>query len=345
MSQFEQRKKDHIDLSLSSESQSRSTTYLEHIELRHEALPDLDFSDIDLKTTWSGHSLKTPFLISSMTLGHGDAKKINHMLAEAASSRGWMMGVGSQRKQLTDPQAHQECMELAKAHPKAFFLGNLGMAQLIQSSTDEILKLVDSLGAKAMIIHTNPLQECIQPEGTPQFQGSLKALKRLCKELPVPVILKETGSGFSKETILRFAEIGLSAVDVSGKGGTHWGKIESMRASEDSVHYRAGKTFSDWGVSTVQSLENARQAHWPREKTWASGGVRSGLDAAKLIALGASIVGVAQPLLKASQKGADVLDQWMSGFEYEFKTAMFCTGSKGVKDLEREELWQRTPHW
>ena len=153
-----------------------------------------------------------------------------------------------------------------------------------------------------MIVHTNPLQECIQPEGTPHFKGGLQALENLCRDLAVPVILKETGCGFSRKTLEKLKGVGLAAVDVSGKGGTHWGRVEARRLPAGHVREAAGESFADWGHTTVDSLMAARGVEWPRE-LWASGGVRNGLDAAKLIALGADLVGLAKPVLEAALKG------------------------------------------
>lgn len=340
MSQFERRKQDHIRLSLSEQSQSTTRNVFDQISLTHCALPDLDFEDVSIATQWQNMALPTPFLVSSMTLGHDDASQTNNRLAKAASTNGWLMGVGSQRKQLFDKHAFTECEALKQEHPNTNFLGNIGIAQIINTPVNDIAALAESLDAVAMIVHTNPLQECIQGEGTPQFKGGLQALENLCNTLSIPIVLKETGSGFSKETIAQLSNIGLAAIDVSGKGGTHWGKIEGLRAEEHSIRYMAGQTFADWGVTTTHSVLAAKQANWPSENLWASGGVRTGLDAAKLIAMGANIIGLAQPLLKAALHSEEQLNKTMEAVAYELKIAMFCTNSKNINQLQREGVCQ-----
>lgn len=309
------------------------------IELVHEALPDFNFSDITLETKILDQNRPTPFLISSMTAGHRDSTKLNELLAQLSAERGWLMGVGSQRRELTDPQVKSEWQRIRQAAPNAKLLGNLGIAQLIQTPTAEILKLVENLNALAMIIHTNPLQECLQPEGTPQFAGAHQALERLCRELPVPVILKETGCGFSLKTLKQLHSIGLAAVDVSGFGGTHWGRVEGDRSQDHSLQQQAAQTFKDWGIATLDSVLNAIEANTPVE-VWASGGVRSGLDAAKLLALGAQCVGLAKPILANAVQGESALRRSMEIIEYELKVALFCSGIKKIEQLKHNRIWQ-----
>ena len=339
MLSFEERKRDHIAISLSPQSQTESASRLEKIELIHEALPEINFSDIDTTTQSLGLTLKVPLLVSSMTLGHHDAMEINHRIATHCASRGWLMGVGSQRRQLEEKGADIECQKLRKAHPHTKFLGNIGLSQLITHSVEDVQRLVDSLEAQALIVHTNPLQECIQPEGTPQFRGGLDALEKLCKKISVPVVLKETGCGFSAKTLEKIKAVGLAAVDISGKGGTHWGRVETERMAATELKHTAGKTFADWGISTVDSLLAAGEVGMNCE-VWASGGVRTGLDAAKLFALGANIVGLAQPVLKAALESDEALDKFMSTIEYELKVSMFCLGLARVDEFRKSGLWK-----
>jgi len=337
--QFEARKRDHIRLSLSEKNQATGESGLDRILLVHEALPDLNFSEISL----SQNSLKkrhaTPFLISSMTGGHQSSVKLNGLLAKACQERGWRMGVGSQRKELTDASAAREWREVRKASPNVSLLGNLGIAQLIQTKTAAVEKLVDALEAEAMIIHLNALQEALQPEGTTNFKGGLKAIEKLAKNLSVPVIVKETGCGFSRATLKRLKSTGVQAVDVSGLGGTHWGRIEGDRAGEKSVQFEAAQSLASWGISTVDSVLEALDIK-PKYEVWASGGVRSGLDAAKLLAMGANTVGFAKPVLEAAMDGEEALNHKMAVFEYELKTVLFCTGSKSIADLGLKKVWK-----
>ncbi|MDF1757194.1 MAG: type 2 isopentenyl-diphosphate Delta-isomerase [Legionellaceae bacterium] len=331
-SQFEKRKQDHIDLALMQSNQTDTLNQLDKISLVHEALPDFNFNTIDISAVRLGRKVASPFLVSSMTAGHADAKNINQNLMEAASISGWAMGVGSQRRELTDKAASHEWTMLRKNHPLVSLFGNLGIAQLISSSSDDVCRLTDALVADGLIIHCNPLQECIQPEGTTDFSGSWQALENLVLKLPLPVIVKETGCGFSKSSMQRLIDIGVSVVDVSGVGGTHWGRIEGHRAQDESMQKRAAHTFRNWGIDTVSSVIEANSLSGELE-IWGSGGVRHGLDAAKLIALGASSVGFAKPLLKSALVSPDLVLEEMRVIEYELKIAMFCTGSSVVSDL------------
>lgn len=337
--QFEARKRDHIRLSLSESNQATGESGLDRILLVHEALPDLNFKDVQIQQTSLKKKFATPFLISSMTGGHDHSSKLNSLLAKASQERGWRMGVGSQRKELKDPAAAQEWREIRKVAPKVSLLGNLGIAQLIQTKTDAVEKLVEALEADAMIIHLNALQEALQPEGTTDFKGGWKALERLAKALSVPVIVKETGCGFSKATLKLLKNTGVKAVDVSGLGGTHWGRIEGERAGQNSVQAEAAKTLANWGISTVDSVLDAVDIR-AKFEIWASGGVRSGLDAAKLLAMGANTVGFAKPVLEAAMDGEGALLHRMSVFEYELKTVLFCTGSKNIADLGLKKVWK-----
>jgi isopentenyl-diphosphate Delta-isomerase len=249
------------------------------------------------------------------------------------------MGVGSQRRELGDLEAAAEWRALRKKAPKVELLGNLGLAQLIKTKISEVERLVESLEASAMIVHLNALQECLQPEGTPEFKGGLKAIERLAEKLSVPVVIKETGCGFSRETLKRLKGTGVAAVDVSGLGGTHWGRIEGDRNSTGSSAADAAVTFANWGISTVDSLLEATKLK-PDYEVWASGGVRSGLDAAKLLALGATSVGFAMPVLEAALSGEEALLGKMAQFEFELKTALFCTGAKSIAGLQRGKVWR-----
>lgn len=333
--EFEVRKEDHLRLALNESTQSLGQSGLDHIHLEHEALPDLNFEDVSLSAASLGLKLRSPFLISSMTAGHPGAGSINTLLAHKAEEYGWLMGVGSQRRQLMEPGYAKEWQQLRRQVPGAQLLGNLGISQLITSTTDQVLHLADTLEAVGMIIHTNPLQEVLQPEGTPQFKGAWKAIERLCQSYKGPVIVKEVGCGFSRTTLKRLKDTGVAAVDISGRGGTHWGRLEGLRSPEQSVYSEAAKTFADWGHSTVTSLQTAVSLSPPYE-VWASGGVRSGLDAAKLVALGAQVVGLAQPLLKAAMEGEEALRAKMDLLEYELKVALFCTGSENLSQLREK---------
>lgn len=336
---FEQRKREHISVSLKENSESLGSTGFDRVQLIHQALPEINFEDVSISQNILGNIMQTPFFVSSMTGGWEKSEDINLMLAQACERRSWFIGVGSQRGQLTDSFKNKEWQNIRKACPRLIALGNIGLSQAITCSTSEIQKLVDSIEAQGMILHLNSLQEAIQKEGTPQFSGGINTIERLVKELSVPVIIKETGCGFSEETLNDLTGLGIKAIDLSGKGGTHWGRIEGVRLPKSDFRYGIGDTFSDWGIKTVDSLFYSRESKRDY-KVWASGGIRTGLDAAKALALGAEAVGFARPILQALQEGEEVLDQVMSRMEYELKISLFCTGSSNLKKLRRDKKWK-----
>lgn len=343
LEQFEQRKIDHIELALDPRNQSTSVMSLAAIDLIHEALPDLNFEEISLETESLSQGARTPFLVSAMTAGHEAGVQLNGLLAEVCDQRGWSLAVGSQRRELTDSLAGQAWRPLRKKHPRLAIFGNIGLSQLIQIEVSEIERLVENLEANALFVHLNPLQECLQLEGTPQFRGGKRAIERLVTALKVPVIVKETGCGFSKSTLSQLSELGVAAVELSGRGGTHWGRIEGARAEKRDVakdHLsRASLTFEDWGHGTLESLLNAKAVQ-PKFEIWASGGLRTGLDAAKCLALGAKRVGFAHAALKEAMNGSEALDRWMSTVEFETRVAMFCCGVSRIQDFSQRQYWQ-----
>lgn len=337
---FEKRKQDHIEKALMDETEARGFSGLDRIALVHEALPELNFSDISIATRVLHFQTPTPFLVSSMTAGHSGANAINIRLAQAAERRGWLMGIGSQRRELYDHDVALEWKQLRSVAPSVRIFGNIGLSQLIEASIDQVRRLLEPLQAAGLFVHLNPLQECLQPEGTPQFKGGLYALTELCRRLEVPVIVKETGCGFSPRTLQRLQETGVAAVDVSGFGGTHWGRVEGARLDSTHVKSKASETFSNWGISTLESLEAAFEVK-PNYEVWASGGLRSGLDAARVFALGAKVAGMAKPALIAALAGDDELDTWMSRLEFELKVALFCTGSQSLEQLGEGKRWKK----
>lgn len=338
--QFEGRKQDHIKLSLDPKTEASDLRDLEAIDLIHEALPEINFNQINISQNTLGQTVPAPLFISSMTAGHTESVNINEVLAMACEQKGWIMGVGSQRRELTDINAASEWKSIRKKAPNTRFIGNIGLSQLIISNMSEIQKLVDNLGAIAIFVHTNPLQECFQPEGTPEFSGGLKAIEKLVHKISVPVIIKEVGCGFSHTTLKALCNTGIAAVDVSGRGGTHWGRIEGFRSQEGEKLFAAAHTFKNWGISTVETLLNGVSIN-PAYELWASGGVRSGLDAAKLLAIGAQMVGFARPLLEAAVLGTDAVIKKMELLEFELRVAMMCTGSKNLNELKEKQVWKK----
>lgn len=331
--QFEQRKQDHITLAMLPSNQAAEASVLDQMSFWHEALPNLNFADLDISSIRFHESTPNPFIISSMTAGHQAAIAINTNLLAAASVSNWAMGVGSQRRELDDPDESIIWRNLRKMFPSVALFSNLGIAQLITSPLDDLRRITDAISARALIIHCNPLQEALQPEGTPEFKGCWGALEQAVKHLSLPIIVKETGCGFAPATLKRLHDIGVHAVDVSGLGGTHWGRIEGHRAPASSHARRAAQVFGNWGMNTVESIRFAKQLS-PSYEIWGSGGVRHGLDAAKLIALGATTVGFAKNMLGAALQSSDAVLTEMAAIEYELKLALFCTGSQKLNDLQ-----------
>lgn len=336
--EFESRKRDHIKHALDPAHQAIGQSKLDQVHLIHEALPNLNLSDVSLASKCLGIKTKTPFYVAGMTAGHADAAELNRTLALACQARGWAMGVGSQRRDLENLNGGMldRWSELREEVPQLVLFANIGITQLVKADPKKIANLVKSIRAQALIVHTNALQEAMQPEGTPHFKGGLSALKKICEKLSTPVVLKETGCGFSEHTLKKLAKIGLAGIDISGLGGTHWGRIEGARSAELSQFAQAALTFSNWGEPTVDSVIAAKRI-LKKTEIWASGGVRSGLDAAKLIALGAHRVGYAKPALEAALAGPDSLSRWMEIQEFELRVALFCTDSLNPAELRAKE--------
>lgn len=335
---FERRKQDHIRLSMDPRTQATGAAGFDFVRLTHEALPDLDFSEVQLKTKILNQECSSPFFISSMTAGHIDGEAINLRLAKLSHARRILMAVGSQRRELTDSSASQEWKKIRSLAPNAILAGNLGIAQVIQTPLEKIQQLVESLGAVGLFVHLNALQECLQPEGTPHFKGGLRVLEKLVQALPVPVIVKEVGCGFSASTLQRLHGVGVRVIDVSGLGGTHWGRLEGLRSDESSASFKASMAFKDWGIPTLESLLSAKEI-FVNSQVFASGGVRTGLDAGKLLALGAQAVGIAKPFLEGALQSDEALVKIYEQFEFELKIALFCTGSRTVSELQQKKVW------
>ena len=340
--QFESRKRDHIQQALHLENQATGLSGFDRIRLKHEALPDLNFSEISLETSCLVKMLATPFYVAGMTAGHASASETNLRLAKACAERGWALGVGSQRRELEaqDTASLDRWELMRKGAPGLMLFANIGISQVIHAGIDSLKRLVSVLEANALVIHLNALQEALQTEGTPDFKGGFEAIEKVAKEISIPVVIKETGCGFSTETLLRLDRTAIAAVDISGLGGTHWGRIEGARSEKGSVIADAAKYFANWGEATVDSVQ-AANAVLKRAETWGSGGVRSPIDAAKLIALGAHRVGYAKPALEAALQGEDALRHWMKVQEYGLRVALFCTGNRNPAVLRSQgEAWR-----
>ena len=341
--EFIHRKIDHLHYALQEESQASLCAEWEKLNLIHDSLPDLNLDELRINTQFLNQDLATPFFIAGMTAGHPDAQQINLTLAKLCSERGWLFGLGSQRRELDPHFSDHPSRDLKKNYPKLKMISNLGITQLIEvhekKEWNRLFDIVGLSGSDLIAIHLNPIQEAIQKEGTPRFRGGLAALDALALKSKIPWMLKETGSGMSLSFLNRIRFLEPFAIDVSGLGGTHWGRIEGLRAKDDSVAYGLGQTFKNWGVSTIASIQNAKKVFaGTATEIWASGGVRSGLDAAKCIALGAKRVGFAKPALEACLQGEASLRSWMEVAEAELRTALFCTNSETVVALNSSKI-------
>jgi isopentenyl-diphosphate delta-isomerase len=339
-SETETRKADHLRICLDEDVQFRQTTNgLERYRFTHCCLPELDREEIDLTTRFLGKPLGVPLLISSMTGGTELAKLINYRLAAIAQHYKLAMGVGSQRVAVENPQV-SATFAVRSVAPDILLFANLGAVQLnYHYGLDECRKVVDLLEANALILHLNPLQECVQTKGDTNFRGLLQKIATLCRKLPVPVIAKEVGNGISANMAEQLIAVGVAAIDVAGAGGTSWALVESQRA-EDARQRRLGVTFADWGLPTAECI-TAIRAVAPTVPLIASGGLRNGLDVAKAIALGADLAGLALPFLQAAHASEEALHELIDILTAEITTALFCTGSPTLAALRTPSVLQK----
>ncbi|AHG00638.1 isopentenyl pyrophosphate isomerase [Halostagnicola larsenii XH-48] len=337
MPETSDRKDDHIRI-IQEEDVETSGTGFADIDLVHDALPEIHRDEIDTTTTLFGHELAAPIVIESMTGGHPNTTKLNRALAEAAQETGIAMGVGSQRAglELTDEDLLESYTVVREVAPDAVLYGNVGAAQLLEYDVDDVERAVEMIDADAMAIHLNFLQEAVQPEGDIDARGCLAEIERVASELSVPVVVKETGNGISRDVARRLADAGVDAIDVAGKGGTTWSGIESYRAAAVGASRQEGigQLFRAWGVPTAVSTLEAAESH---DCVVASGGVRSGLDIAKAIALGARAGGLAKPFLAPAGQGTEAVVDLIETLSLELRTAMFVTGSASIEELQETD--------
>lgn len=336
MSDIGQRKQDHIELCATQDVGFREkTTLFECVRFVHDACPDLHVDDLDTSLTVFGKKLRAPLFIAAMTGGTDEAGRINRELARIADERGYGFGLGSQRAMMKRPES-KGSFAVRDVAPNVLLLGNVGIVQARESGPARLETLAGDVGADALCVHMNPSMELVQPDGDRDFRGGTETYALLTRELKIPVIAKETGSGLSREVGRRLAEVGVRHVDVSGAGGTSWVAVETKRAEhvKDEGSRLLGEALWDWGIPTAASV--AEVAPIGFETVIATGGVKTGLEVAKALALGATAAGVARPVLVALREGGRegalaALDR----IERELRAVMLLTGSKNLASLRK----------
>jgi isopentenyl-diphosphate delta-isomerase len=336
------RKAEHIDLCRTDAVEVAAPCGWDDIHLLHEALPELERGEVRLDVSFLGHRLAAPLMIASMTGGVEHAATINQRLARLAERFGLAMGLGSGRIMLEDPAQERSFRVAREAAPAAFLAANIGAPQLVPQRgrpgypPERVLRLVEVIGAQALVVHLNFLQEAVQPEGDTNARGVLAAIAALAAAAPVPVLVKEIGCGIGRRQAEALARAGVAAIDVAGQGGTSWALVEAERAEArgEQLKARLGRTFAAWGIPTPVAIRLAAAAGRP---VIASGGIRSGLDAARALALGATLAGVARPLLAAALQGDEALVEWTAAFLEELRTALFLTGSADLASFHARQ--------
>jgi isopentenyl-diphosphate delta-isomerase len=332
VSQISKRKNDHLDLAARGNVGFRDkTTLLECVELVHDAMPELSLDDIDLRVRVLGRSLRAPIIVAGMTGGTERARDINRELASIAEERGYGFGLGSQRPMLKDA-ACTETYRVRDVAPSVLLLGNIGAVQAAALPSARVAELVSSVGADAICVHLNPAMEVVQGEGDRDFRGIEATFRRLASELECPVIAKETGCGVSPGVGRRLAGAGIRDVDVSGAGGTSWVGVETERAQAEDRSL--GQAFWDWGIPTAASLLCVGPLGF--RTVIATGGIATGLDAARALVLGAHAVGIARPVLQALERGGRTQAlAFLAGLERELRTALLLIGARDVAAAQR----------
>lgn len=345
-----ERKRQHLELVLSDASQHARGAGWDDVHLVPRALPGCSPDDVDLRTRFLGAELRAPVVIAGMTGGFADAGRVNATLGEAAAELGLAVGVGSQRVALLDPSTRATFAAVRRHAPDAFVLGNLGACQLVEQggagglTEADVAEAVDMVGADALAVHLNVVQELVQPEGDRAFGDLLEGVRHAVAASPVPVVAKETGAGMDRQGATALVAAGVAALDVGGSGGTSFARVEGVRAEAagDQHAARLGEVFADWGIPTASSVLEARTLGVP---VIATGGVRSGLDAARALAMGAVLVGLGRPAVEAALAGTAALIRFLEGFLDELRAALVLTGSSRPTELTQPVLSGFTLEW
>jgi len=336
--QTESRKADHIRICLTDKAQARkATTGFEDIQFVHRALPEVDKAQINTSTKVFGHKFSAPLIVGAMTGGTAEATRINAAIAEAVETLQLGMGVGSQRAAIENPKLAETFAVARQKAPTAFLIANIGGIQLVHGcGVKEVKKAVEIIDADAVAVHLNALHEAVQPEGQTTFKGVLAKICEVAREIDKPVIVKETGAGIAAEDAKELEKAGVKAIDVGGAGGTSFAAVEYYRSEASSVQHFLGDVFWDWGIPTAVSLAETTQA--VKIPVIASGGVRSGIDVAKSLALNACLASVCQPALEAAVKGAKATAQMLTFLVEELTSVMFLAGAEKVENLAKAPL-------
>lgn len=337
------RKAEHVDLVVANNVSHRHASGFEALRFEHNALPELSLAEIDTSTLFFGKHLDAPLLISSMTGGYDEAEKINGALARAARKFGLAIGIGSARQALENKKFHKSFSVVRKEHPDGLVFSNIGGVEVAalnaSGKIDSLERIVELVQADALIIHLNPLQELMQPEGARDFRGVLAGIEAAAKHLHVPIIAKEVGAGISQPVAKRLLDSGVLAIDVAGSGGTSWAGVEILRRS--SASRSTFEQFWDWGIPTVEALRAVKELR--ETMTFgliASGGIRSGVDVAKSIALGADLAGMAQPLIKSlADHGESALVDHVEAILTQLRMTMLLCGAKTTTELAKQVLY------
>ena len=334
--QIKRRKREGIEIPLNENIQGRTaSTYLEYVKLLHNALPEINYDQIDLSIEFLNRSFSAPLIIDSMTGGTDEAFEINKRLGLIAERYGLGMGLGSQRAGLKSDKLVESYSIARKVAPNAFLIANIGGAQLSDGlSNSDILKIIKMIDANALAIHLNPLQELIQPEGEPRFKGILKKISNLVNEVEIPIIVKEVGSGISADVAIKLEKSGINSINVAGAGGTSWAGIEKIRADQHNEYIKSqlGELFWDWGIPTALSILLVSNS--VKIPVIASGGLRNGLEIAKCLILGANVCAMAFPFLKRASKSEEELEKFTQLILSEIRATMFLLGAKDVHSLK-----------
>lgn len=334
MSGIGARKDAHIDICLEQPVESGAATGLGGLTLEYDALPEVDLESVDLSTTFLGKTLRAPLIVGAMTGGTERAGEINARLARAAARAGVGMALGSQRAMVVDPSLAPSFAARRVAPDLPLLIGNIGAVQLAYGVTrDQIEGAMEAVEADALNFHLNPLQEAIQPEGDTRFAGLRARLEQIAAELAFPVLVKEVGAGISARTAAKLATLPLAGVEVAGVGGTSWAKVESYRAPEQSLQAAVGQRLAGFGIPTAEAIRATRAALPPRMAVVASGGLRTGLDIALSLALGADVAACAKPLLEAAQQSEEAVFRALELLIHELRVICFCTGCARAAEL------------